>query len=707
MLEPLLLARVSPHRAERRSASRQLAAVTLTLAAGWASAQEDDHGDTAGSSTVLDVGRPVAGVLHGPEDVDVFRLDLIGRTAIEVRATGPTDTDGELLDSSGARLGADDDAGPGDNFRIAAELSPGVYYVAVDGSAGNYAVHARVREALDHGDTRESSTLLRLYSMAELAGVSPAVLLATPGRIYPTTDDVDVFRIDVTEDGTVVAVRTSPAAFDTYAWLLDSAGDELAFHDGDAGVRFERHLDAGIYYVRLGGHETGAYRILATKSLDQTADAGLRPRLISPGAIGFEGDVWAANVSYDYISLRFAEDFDDDGDDDLVLAGGEPEGGQPGSGAILLNDGDFSFRVAAGDRPTGVHPRKVLLADFNGDGKNDIFIADHGHDAPPFPGWYNQLLLRTPDGYQDATDRLPEDGTGFSHGAAAGDVDGDGDTDVLVANAFGGPTNGPYFLLNDGTANFVIDTFRLPEALATNAFKPWAVELVDLDSDGRDDLVAGTTADMGGASTVYWGSARGTYRDASTTRLPEAAFFVAHGAAEVISIGVSDCNGDGRPDLLLGGYDAETLSRRGAQLLVNRGGRTFADMTEAALGDTAWSPTEAWHEGHRFFDFNLDGTVDIVPQHYGFGSPTPAMLRPNVLAWLNKGKCRFTALRTTEFDNSRALWQFTWGTHVRVGASFKTMYFYGDGAQLTANAGVVTSTATIADALAGSLARGY
>ena len=186
MLEPLPFARVSPRPAQCRSTSRLLAAVTLTIAAGWASAQEHDHGDTAGSSTVLDVGRPAAGVLHGPDDVDVFRLDLIGRTAIEVRATGPTDTDGELLDSSGARLGADDDASPGDSFRIAAELSPGAYYLAVDGSAGNCAVHARVREALDHGDTRESSTLLRLYSMAELAGVSPAVLLATPGRIFPT-----------------------------------------------------------------------------------------------------------------------------------------------------------------------------------------------------------------------------------------------------------------------------------------------------------------------------------------------------------------------------------------------------------------------------------------------------------------------------------------------------------------------------------------
>ena len=84
-------------------------------------------------------------------------------------------------------------------------------------------------------------------------------------------------------------------------------------------------------------------------------------------------------------------------------------------GAILLNNGDFTFSVANGDRPSGVHPREALLADFNGDGMKDLFIADHGHDAPPFPGWSNQLLLWTSEGYIDASDRLPDDSTGFSH----------------------------------------------------------------------------------------------------------------------------------------------------------------------------------------------------------------------------------------------------------------------------------------------------
>ena len=131
-----------------------------------------------------------------------------------------------------------------------------------------------------------------------------------------------------------------------------------------------------------------------------------RPELVEAGTLSMEYDVWKKEVNYESIGFRFSGDFDGDGDDDVLIAG---DGAVYPSdsvaptivahqGAILLNDGDFTFSVAEGDRPSGVHPREVLLADFNGDGKNDLFIADHGYDADPFPGWSNQLLLATGDG---------------------------------------------------------------------------------------------------------------------------------------------------------------------------------------------------------------------------------------------------------------------------------------------------------------------
>ena len=216
----------------------------------------------------------------------MFRVDLLGRAEIEVRTVGQTDTAGELLDSTGARLMSDDDDGPGDNFAITAELDPGVYYVEVRGEAGDYAVNARLGGARDHGDTVEASSLLKLHTDEELAAVRPQVLLATAGRIYPSTDDGDVFRIDVPDDGTQVVLRTS-GAVDTYASLVDGSENEIAFDDGDANFRIEQTLGAGIYYVKVRGHDTGAYRILGT----------MVPPAAGPGAGADAGDDRTALVA--------------------------------------------------------------------------------------------------------------------------------------------------------------------------------------------------------------------------------------------------------------------------------------------------------------------------------------------------------------------------------------------------------------------------
>ena len=183
---------------------------------------------------------------------------------VEVRASGPTDTRGELLDGAGALIASDDNSGPGSNFRIEETLVAGIYYVAVTGAAqGNYSVGARLADALDQGSTAAASSLLPVFTTEELASVSPAMLLGTSARIWPGTDDVDAFRLDVPHDDTALTVRTSGSP--VHARLVDSWLNELALDDRMGGdVRIEAELDAGIYYVLVSAHEVGSYRILAS-----------------------------------------------------------------------------------------------------------------------------------------------------------------------------------------------------------------------------------------------------------------------------------------------------------------------------------------------------------------------------------------------------------------------------------------------------------
>src|SRR5262249_33255620 len=84
-------------------------------------------------------------------------------------------------------------------------------------------------------------------------------------------------------------------------------------------------------------------------------------------------------------------DFNRDGIPDVVFAPADAiviALGQPGGGYI-----DGTTQVISGEVPAPVNGRKILVADFNGDGWPDIFVADFGVDAPPFPGNHNWLLL--------------------------------------------------------------------------------------------------------------------------------------------------------------------------------------------------------------------------------------------------------------------------------------------------------------------------
>ena len=261
----------------RRPATLCATALGTVLALSTVADGHDDHGDGPRTATVIALGAPAGGTLGGGGDVDVFRFDLVGQTQLEIRTTGQTDTTGELTDSAGMSLATDDNSGPGDNFSISQDLGLGVYYVHVSGT-GDYAVDIRTvgeREDL-HGDTLESSSLLRLLSDAEVAAVTPSALLYTSGRIYPTADDVDVFRIDVPYDGADVMLRTVGTA-NVNGSLVDSADMELMADDGDDNFRMSAMLDTGIYYLKVSAADRGAYRVLAQHSGTPGPDSASTP----------------------------------------------------------------------------------------------------------------------------------------------------------------------------------------------------------------------------------------------------------------------------------------------------------------------------------------------------------------------------------------------------------------------------------------------
>ena len=106
-------------------------------------------GDDRASATQVEVGSDTRGTLTGG-DVDYFRVDVTAAGTLEVYSSGGIDTVGRLEDATGSLIAENDDGGTNRNFRIAAEVSVGTYYVRVSGyssgTTGSYTFHVRFPE---------------------------------------------------------------------------------------------------------------------------------------------------------------------------------------------------------------------------------------------------------------------------------------------------------------------------------------------------------------------------------------------------------------------------------------------------------------------------------------------------------------------------------------------------------------------------------
>lgn len=127
-----------------------------------------------------------------------------------------------------------------------------------------------------------------------------------------------------------------------------------------------------------------------------------------------------------------------------------------------------------------VHPRKVIVADFNQDGQADFVVACHGHDERPFPGEHSISLMSTTTGYLQAiaTDRIE-----FYHGGAAHDFNHDGFPDLVLTLK-----NGTRTFLNDGNGKFLASS----EYSFGQFRRAFHIELVDVNEDGKFDVVGGS-----------------------------------------------------------------------------------------------------------------------------------------------------------------------------------------------------------------------
>jgi hypothetical protein len=262
---------------------------------------------------------------------------------------------------------------------------------------------------------------------------------------------------------------------------------------------------------------------------------------------------------------------------------------------------------------------RVGIVDLNQDGYSDIYVADGGADAAPYPGSQDFMLLSN-GGLSLASSLygIPTYKDALNHGFGIGDISGNGSQSILAVGFRHSYQAATELLVNNGVTlvnspNLIPAFLSQTGATGTVSTYTWS-GIIDLTGSGRGDLIFGQWDESKTNSFVLLNNGKGDFSKAKPIDLPSSGVPF----ATVVQITPIDIFGRGVNDLVLsittGG--SNSYSYPYLQFLKNVGNGQFEDITGSAFSQVMAKKTYYgdWNIFVTTVDLNCDGREDLLVQ---------------------------------------------------------------------------------------------
>ncbi|MBF9222893.1 T9SS type A sorting domain-containing protein [Hymenobacter ruricola] len=268
------------------------------------------------------------------------------------------------------------------------------------------------------------------------------------------------------------------------------------------------------------------------------------------------------------------------------------------------NNGTGNGTFSGAQNPgVGTNPRGVATADVDGDGRLDIIVASEANvsvfrntgnsGSPAAPTFAARVVLNLPT-------------NAIAYGMAVGDVNGDGRLDIVTANS--GPNNVSVFR-NTGTAAGTV-SFATSQQYAVGT-TPFGVALGDVDADGDLDIVTANfdSNDLTVLQNVLLPAAVQAANGLAVSSTLTATSFitgatVANGNNSApASVALADFDNDGLLDIAVASSGPNNVNIY-RNTTGSPGALAFATRVTSTVGATPYGVVAG--------DVNADGKVDLV-----------------------------------------------------------------------------------------------